>query len=62
MNKKRKLVIKNIEGVFTYDFDKIRVSLYEVQRDGNIAYVVYLCEGGRYVYSNESLTIQLIED
>lgn len=58
----RKLVIKNIEGVFTYDFNKIRVALYEVQRDNIIAYVVYLCEGGRYVYSNTDLTIQLIEE
>ena len=57
----RKLVIKNIEGVFTYDFDKIKMALFEVQRDGNIANVVYLCEGGRYIYSNTDLTIQLIE-
>lgn len=60
--KKRTLIIKNIEGVFTYDFDKIRMALFEVQRDGNIAYVVYLCEGGRFIYDNNNLTIQLVEE
>lgn len=59
---KKTLIIKNIEGIFEYDFDKIRISLFEVQRDNTIAYVVYLCEGGRYVYSNTDLTIQLIEE
>jgi len=58
----KKLIIKNIEGIFEYDFDKIRISLFEIQRDNTIAYVVYLCEGGRYVYSNTDLTIQLIEE
>ena len=59
--KKRTLIISNIEGIFEYDFDKIRASLFEVQRDGNIAYVVYLCEGGRFIYDNNNLTIQLVE-
>ena len=58
----KKLIIKNIEGVYEYDFNKIKSSLFEIQRDGSIAYVIYLCEGGRYVHSNNSLTVQLIEE